>query len=67
MLFFVLRPLKEAITQILANILEADKDLIWSFDKFFLAADEILKKRIVHLFHASFMHHHIIYTDDSTR
>lgn len=61
------RPLKEAITQILAKILEADRDLMWSFDQFFAAADEILKKRIVHIFHASCMHYYTVYTDDTTR
>jgi len=43
--------LKRLITPLLAGLLEANTDRIWSFDRFFLEVQEILSRKIMHVFH----------------
>ncbi|XP_065168004.1 serine/threonine-protein kinase TBK1 isoform X2 [Atheta coriaria] len=45
--------LKELVTPLLAGLLEADQNRIWSFEKFFDSVMNILSRRIINVFHVN--------------
>ncbi|CAL8239708.1 unnamed protein product [Gadus morhua 'NCC'] len=56
------------LVPVLAGILEADQERCWSFDQFFMATTDILKREPIHLFSLMqatasciYIHHHNTY------
>ncbi|CAG9865522.1 unnamed protein product [Phyllotreta striolata] len=45
--------LKKIITPLLAGLLEADHNKIWSFDKFFNEVDVVLSRKVFNIFHVN--------------
>lgn len=43
--------LKKFVTPLLAGLLEADPNRIWSFDKFFSEVTDMLSRKAIHVFH----------------
>uniref|UniRef100_A0A674JHQ1 Serine/threonine-protein kinase TBK1 n=1 Tax=Terrapene triunguis TaxID=2587831 RepID=A0A674JHQ1_9SAUR len=55
------RGLQVLLTPVLANILEADQEKCWGFDQFFAETNDMLHRRIIHVFSLQQMTLHKVY------
>lgn len=59
--------LRQALTQILAGLMEVDPGKSMSFDLFFQAADDILEREVVYLFSTTSARHFTLYLKKDSR